>query len=67
MMHLITLVLVLLVLHVDSFISTDTSGDDVSCNDSDISSLEQARNLHPPIPKSTKYAGKSALVYCFII
>lgn len=56
MMHLITLVL-LLVLRVDSFMATDTSVDDGSCNDStDTSPLEQARNLHPPIPKSTKYA-----------
>jgi len=64
-MHLITLVLLvlLIVLRVDSFMATDTSVDDVSCNDStDTSPLEQARSLHPPMPQATKYAGKSALV-----
>ena len=61
-MHLITLVL-LLALRVDSFMATDTSIDDGSCNDStDTSPLEQARSLHPPMPQATKYAGKSALV-----
>ena len=83
MKHLITsclvLVLLLIALHVDSFVApddttvddgsctTNATVDDGSCNDSYISSLEQARNLKPPIPQATKYAGKSAFVlFCCV-
>jgi len=54
---LLVLILLLIVLRVDSFMATDTSVDDGSCNDStDTSPLEQARSLQPPMPQATKYA-----------